>query len=227
MPSRDLVLAARRVTSVAKKPLIVDCDAGYGDADKAVALAADLVSAGVSAISIEDYQHPKVNSFVNRTNASPQLVPAAAFAAKIKRLKEQSGVPFLIARTEALITGESLPVAFFRAAQYVDAGADAILIHSRFRELRDFASISGGWKLPTPLVVVPTNADAVTVRELVDAHFSIVIRANELFRAMAFAGAEAARHLASDGLTALKDRLVSMPDVFRMTGLTHDGSETP
>ena len=74
----------------------------------------------------------------------------------------------LIARVESLIAGHGVEDACARADAYVDAGVDAILIHSRDKTLGEIEAFLGSWRgLGTvPLVCVPTLFPTFTDADL-------------------------------------------------------------
>ena len=74
----------------------------------------------------------------------------------------------LIARVEALIAGHGVDAACERADAYAEAGADAILIHSKDKTLGRSrrSSSSGRDRGTTPLVAVPTLFPDYTADEL-------------------------------------------------------------
>ena len=73
-----------------------------------------------------------------------------------------------------------------RAAAYIEAGADGIMIHSRAKDPDEVFEFCREYrKLPktVPLVVVPTTYSKVTEEELVRNGVNVVIYANHLIRA--------------------------------------------
>ncbi|HIG47186.1 MAG TPA: phosphoenolpyruvate mutase, partial [candidate division Zixibacteria bacterium] len=108
-----------------------------------------------------------------------------------------------------------------RADAYADAGADAILVHSKsstFDELHAFAST---WNMAKPLVIVPTIFPDVTETELEKAGFKLVIYANQLLRAIIKTSRESLEVLRKGQAAAhLADRIVSMKDVYQIVGVS-------
>jgi phosphoenolpyruvate phosphomutase len=91
----------------------------------------------------------------------------------------------LVARVEALIAGHGVEAACERADAYADAGADAILIHSKDKSLQEIEGFLANWSGlgKTPLVAVPTLFPDYTDQELYDKGFQLVILANHPMRA--------------------------------------------
>ena len=92
----------------------------------------------------------------------------------------------VIARIESLILEKGVEDALTRAEAYVEAGADAVMIHSRRKEpdeIFEFCS-SARTRIPNiPIVAVPTSYNSVTEDELAAAGVKVVIYANHLLRA--------------------------------------------
>ena len=110
------------------------------------------------------------------------------FSSKIRAIKSvQLNNEFMvIARVESLILGKSLNDALNRAKNYVKAGADGIMIHSKKKtpkEIFDFARKFRKEFKDIPLVCVPSSYNNVKESELEKKGFNIVIYANHLFRA--------------------------------------------
>ena len=73
-----------------------------------------------------------------------------------------------------------------RAFAFVNAGADAIMIHSRKKdpdEIFEFVEKFRSKDTVTPIVVVPTSFNSVTEEEFKERGVNIVIYANQLTRA--------------------------------------------
>ena len=88
----------------------------------------------------------------------------------------------IIARTEALIAGFGVDEALKRATAYENAGADAILIHSKSTSPQEIFKFCDLWNGKIPLVVVPTTYGSVTVDELISHEIKMVIYANQTLR---------------------------------------------
>ncbi|HSL34457.1 MAG TPA: isocitrate lyase/phosphoenolpyruvate mutase family protein, partial [Candidatus Limnocylindrales bacterium] len=72
-----------------------------------------------------------------------------------------------------------------RADAYVEAGADAILIHSRDKTLSEIDGFLASWKGlgSVPLVAVPTLFPTFSSTQLFERGFNLVILANQPMRA--------------------------------------------
>ena len=69
---------------------------------------------------------------------------------------------------------------------YIQAGADGIMIHSRKKdpaEIKEFMSKFRKKDQNTPVIVVPTSFNSVTIEEFIDMGVNVVIFANHMLRA--------------------------------------------
>ena len=92
----------------------------------------------------------------------------------------------IIARIESLILNQGLDDALKRAEAYIEAGADAIMIHSRDKdgvEISQFCERYNKFERRMPLVAVPTSYNQFTETELAAMGINVVIYANHLLRA--------------------------------------------
>ena len=91
----------------------------------------------------------------------------------------------ICARIESLILEQGVEDALKRAAAFVRAGADAVMIHSRRREPDEIFQFVEQFRKAdhsTPVVVVPTSFNTVTEEEFKRRGVNIVIYANQLTR---------------------------------------------
>ena len=173
------------IMEVTTKPIIFDGDTG-GLTEHFVYTVRSLERMGVSMVIIEDKTGLKKNSLfgteVKQTQAS---VPD--FCEKIKAGKKaQKTKEFMIcARIESLILERGMNDAIERAFAFSEAGADAIMIHSRKKdpaEIFEFVAKFREKNITTPIVVVPTSFNTVTVQEFKERGVNVVIYANQLTR---------------------------------------------
>lgn len=112
---------------------------------------------------IEDKHFPKDSSL--RANGRQQLVTVEEFQGKIAAAKALSRLMLIIAWTEALVAGLGQEEAQRRARAYVEAGADAILIHSKQSTPEEILSFCRAWPDgQVPLVLVPTSYPQLSLR---------------------------------------------------------------
>jgi phosphoenolpyruvate phosphomutase len=182
----EALAAAVRIDTATDLPVIADCDNGFGGLGNVVRTLVEYERAGISAISIEDNLFPKRNSLLG-ADTKRELLPMREQARRLAAAKRaQYGDDFvLIARVESLIAGHGVEDACARADAYVDAGVDAILIHSRDKTLAEIDGFLNSWKGlgKTTLVCVPTLFPTFTAEELHARGFNLVILANQPMRA--------------------------------------------
>ena len=201
--------ATRRIEGVTSLPVIVDCDNGYGGFGNVVRTVIEFDRAGVSAVCIEDNLFPKRNSLY-QGESRRELIDTKEQARRLRAAKAAQESPsfVLIARVEALIAGHGVEAAIERAVAYSEAGADAILIHSKDKSLGEIEGFLAAWRdtgISTPLVAVPTLFPDYTANELSDKGFSLVILANQPMRAAVQAMEETLQRLKEEGKPAAAD----------------------
>ena len=122
------------ITEVTTKPIIFDGDTG-GKTEHFVYTVRSLERLGVSMVIIEDKTGLKKNSLFG-TEVVQTQDSIESFSEKIRAGKKaQRTKEFMIcARIESLILEQGMEDALTRAFAFVEAGADAIMIHSRKKE---------------------------------------------------------------------------------------------
>lgn len=173
------------VMEVTTKPIIFDGDTG-GLIEHFVYAVRTLERMGVSAVIIEDKTGLKKNSLFGTEVVQTQDT-IEHFSEKIKAGKNAQLTDdfMIIARIESLILEKGMEDALKRANAFVEAGADAIMIHSRKKEpdeILEFCDIFRQTNNNTPIVVVPTSYNSVTEEELAVHGVNLVIYANQLTR---------------------------------------------
>jgi len=123
----------------------------------------------------------------------------------------------VIARVEALIAGLGQLEAQEPARAYVEAGADAVLIHSRQRDPGEVIAFTEAWDGRAPLVAVPTQYPSISLTELEDIGIRVVIYANQALRASVRAVDDVLRHIREAGSTsAIESAVATMQEVFEL-----------
>ena len=173
------------VMDVTTKPIILDGDTG-GLTEHFVYNVRTLERMGVSAVIIEDKTGLKKNSLFG-TEVKQTQESIENFCEKITASKKALRTDdfMIIARIESLILERGMEDALRRAAAYVAAGADGIMIHSRQKSPDEILAFCHKFRLTdskTPIVVVPTSFNSITEEELANAGVNIVIYANQLTR---------------------------------------------
>ena len=173
------------IMEVTTKPIIFDGDTG-GLAEHFVYTVRSLERMGVSMVIIEDKVGLKKNSlFGNEVQQTQDSIEN--FSAKIAAGKRaQKTKDFMIcARIESLILEKGMEDALERAFAFVQAGADAIMIHSRKKEpteIKEFIAKFRAKDTTTPIVLVPTSFNTVYEDEWKEMGANVIIYANQLTR---------------------------------------------
>lgn len=174
------------IFEVTTKPLIFDADTG-GKPEHFAFTVKSLERLGVSAVVIEDKIGLKKNSLLGNEVTQDQD-SIESFCMKIqtgKRAKITEDF-MIIARIESLILDKGLEDALKRTQAYIEAGADAIMIHSRRKdpaEILEYCNHYRQLEKQVPLVAVPSSYNQVYEQELIEAGVNVVIYANHLLRA--------------------------------------------
>lgn len=174
------------ITEVTTKPIIFDGDTG-GKTEHFVYTVRSLERLGVSMVIIEDKTGLKKNSLFG-TEVVQTQDSIENFSAKIRAGKKaQRTKEFMIcARIESLILEQGMEDALTRAFAFAEAGADAIMIHSRKKdpsEIQEFIEKFREKDKTTPIVLVPTSFNSVKEEEWKERGANIIIYANQLMRA--------------------------------------------
>jgi len=167
------------------KPIILDGDSG-GHVEHFTSMIKTLERLGVSAVIIEDKTGFKKNSLFG-TEVEQTQEEVSVFADKIRKGKEVQVTDdfMIIARIESLILGKGVYDALLRAKAYIQAGTDAIMIHSKNKdttELFEFLKEYNNFEKRVPIAVAPSAFSHITEKELQQAGVKIVIYANHLLR---------------------------------------------
>ncbi|SMY09149.1 isocitrate lyase/phosphoenolpyruvate mutase family protein [Flavimaricola marinus] len=225
-PDREIVDKADRLRTIGEisdgtvLPLIYDGDTG-GSPDRVYELTRALDSAGVAALCLEDKIGMKRNSLYGTGKPQTQA-SIAEFSARITAFcaARRSSDMMMIARIESLILGAGQADALARAEAYLDAGAEAILIHSiaeSATEVADFTAALRGNGVKVPVFVVPTTYSNTPIAEFEAAGINAVIYANQLLRATVGPMERVAKSILDAGCCnepELADGLVGIPQLL-------------
>ncbi len=221
----EVLAAAAAMVRRLSIPVIADCDTGFGNSNNVIHMVQSFETAGVAAVCIEDKCFPKVNSFVP---GRQELVPVAEFVGKIMAAKnaQRTSEFAVIARVEALVAGWGLDEALRRARAYVDAGADALVVHSKSTRPDEVLDFARSWCARVPLVLIPTTYFGIGVDELARAGANLVIYANHGMRAAIRAIESAyARILTSGSSAAIEGEIASVSQVLELGGMARMKAE--
>lgn len=201
-------------------PILLDGDTGYGNFNNMRRLVTKLEQRDIAAVCIEDKIFPKTNSFI-RGEQQP-LADIDEFCGKIKAGKDaQKDDDFcIVARTEAFIAGWGLEEALKRAEAYRQAGADAILCHSKIAEPTDVVAFMKEWGDRCPVVIVPTMYFKTPTDVFRDLGVSMVIWANHILRSSIAAMQKTTAHLLEhQTLRHIESELPPVKEIFRLQGM--------
>ena len=174
-----------QIFEVTTKPMIFDGDTG-GKIEIFNFTVKSLERTGISAVVIEDKVGLKKNSLLG--NEVPQSQDSIKnFQEKISSGKRSQITNdfMVIARVESLILEKGMNDAIKRAHAYAEAGADAIMIHSREKEpdeIFKFCKLFQESDKQTPIMVVPSSFNTVHIDEWKEKGVRIVCHANHMLR---------------------------------------------
>ncbi len=219
----DMTLRFRTIEDIAEvttKPIIFDGDTG-GKTEHFVYTVRSLERLGVSMVIIEDKTGLKKNSLFG-TEVQQTQDSIENFSEKIRAGKRaQRTKEFMIcARIESLILEQGMEDALTRAFVFTEAGADAIMIHSRKKdpsEIQEFIEKFREKDKTTPIVLVPTSFNSIKEEEWKERGANIIIYANQLMRAEVPAMQKAAETILENHRAEECDAIL-MPfrDIIRM-----------
>lgn len=216
----ELLNAATTIDRSTSLPVIVDCDSGFGERNVVARTAREYSMSGIAAISLEDKEFPKRNSFTS----GGRLADRRDVAARITVAKGAAAHPdfVVVARVESLVLRAGMADAIGRALCYRDAGADALLIHSKAagpEEILDFVQQFRERDPDLPIIVIPTTYVHVTTEALELAGVNVVIYANQALRAGLKAMDEVIRAIRALGCTGpVEDAMASLDELLALTG---------
>lgn len=198
-------------------PMLLDGDTGYGNFNNMRRLVKKLEQRGVAGVCIEDKIFPKTNSFL-RGEKQP-LADINEFAGKIKAgLDSRLDDDFcIVARVEALIAGWGLDEALTRAEAYRQAGATAILMHSKRSNADEIFHFMKEWGDRSPVIIVPTKYYSTPTEDFRTHKISTVIWANHLMRSAVKSMQNTAKIIFEEqSLVSIEDKVASVKEIFRL-----------
>ncbi|CAH2715964.1 Phosphonopyruvate hydrolase [Neobacillus rhizosphaerae] len=198
-------------------PILLDGDTGYGNFNNARRLVKKLEQLDIAGVCIEDKIFPKSNSFISGETQS--LASIEEFCGKIKAMKDtQMDDDFIVvARVEAFIAGWGLEEALKRADAYRQAGADAILIHSKKSHFNEIEEFMKAWNDRHPVVIAPTKYYSTPTEKFKNLGVNAVIWANHNLRASLTAMQKISKQILNDeSLIQVEDSIASVEEIFRI-----------
>lgn len=214
------VSTLNEVLEITTKPIIYDADTG-GKTEHFVFMVRTLERLGVSAMIIEDKTGLKKNSLFG-TDVSQTQDSIENFSAKIRAGKSVQATDdfMIIARIESLVLGRGVDHAIERAAAFIEAGADGIMIHSRNTapdEIFEFCQQYNDLPQRRTLVAVPSSYNGVYEQQLIDNGVNIVIYANQLLRSAYPAMVSTAKSILAHGRSAeADDQMMPIAEILEL-----------
>ena len=210
----ELVDAVERIADASNLPVLVDGDSGFGNFNNARLVSHKLWRRGAAGVCLEDKGFPKMNSFVGDRHP---LAEIKEFCGRLSAVKDK--IPdrefVLVARLEALIAGHDLDEALVRADAYAEAGADAILIHSRKADADEILEFAQQWRNRKPVLIVPTKYYRTPTAQFRDAGISTIIWANHNMRASVSAMRDVCSQiLEEESLVNIESEVAGLGEVF-------------
>jgi phosphoenolpyruvate phosphomutase len=215
--TQDYVNVIQQIVDRVDVPVLVDGNAGGGNAINTIRLVREFEKAGARGMCIEDNPFPKRCSFYD--GMQDELEPTTTFQGKIMASIEKRTIDdfAIIARLEALNKGLGLDTALERGKAYVAAGAEGVLIHHKGSDPAPVFEFAERWyaEEDVPLVCVPTTYNSVRFEDLESAGFKLVIFANYGIRSIVRSLRDTFGTIMADRrLADANDQVVSMEEVF-------------
>jgi methylisocitrate lyase len=140
----DVLIDARRITSVTDTPLLVDIDTGWGGAFNIGRTVQEMIRAGVAAVHIEDQVAQKRCG--HRPNK--EIVTKQEMVDRVKAAVDAKTDPdfVIMARTDSL-QAEGLQGVIDRVCAFAEAGADAIFAEA-MTDITMYKKVCDAVKIP-------------------------------------------------------------------------------
>lgn len=213
---------ARAINDAVSIPVVADIDTGYGNAINVMYTVEKYEAAEMAAIVIEDKKFPKDTSLL--AGGRQELLSIEEFEGKIEAAAAARRDPdfMIIARVEALIAGHGQAEAKRRGERYAEAGADAILIHSKSKTTDEIVEFINAWERETPIVIVPTAYPQLTEEDIIALNkIKMVIYGNHGIRAAVTAMEQVFAQIRNDGGIQNVDKsIVPVTRIFELQGVS-------
>lgn len=210
--------ACRAMAEATAIPIVADIDTGYGNAINVMHVIERYEAAGTAAVVMEDKMFPKDTSLL--AGGRQELVRVEEFQGKIEAARAARRDPdfMIVARVEALIAGLGQEEARMRGEKYAEAGADAILIHSKSKKPDEIVTFIREWRLDVPLVLVPTSYPELTEADIERlGKVKLVIYANQGLRAAVTAMEKVYAQIRADrGIQHVDKTIVPVEHIFEL-----------
>lgn len=198
-------------------PILLDCDTGYGNFNNVRRLVKKLEQRNIAGLCIEDKLFPKRNSFINIHEQV--LEKTSVFCNKIKAACDTmvDDKFCIVARCEALIYGQSIEHTLERAKAYQQAGATAIVVHSKLNHAKQIEDFMRKWDDSCPIIIIPTTYYNTHTSLFKDMGVSTIIWANHLLRTSIQAMQKTANEIYNDqSVINVENQISSLQEIFRL-----------
>jgi phosphoenolpyruvate phosphomutase len=211
----ELLSAAKAMADAVDLPVVSDCGTGFGGPPVVREMVGAYAAAGMAGICLEDGAAPRRNSLLPGAHG---LADVRDFAAKIEAAVTAGQGLVVLARVQALVAATGPRDALARARAYADAGADAIVIHSRSPEPTEVLDFVAAWDRSTPVVLIPTTYHKLTVAQMRSSgKVRMAIYANHGLRAAIFAMKQAFRQIIEEETThGVETWIASLEEAFEL-----------
>jgi len=158
MPAGELLAACARICRVARVPVTVDIERGFGDSTQAVCdVVRALIDMGAAGVNIEDGTLP----------GTRELAPPEILCERIDALRRLDARFFINARSDTYFVANDDPAARYadtlrRARLYASAGADGIFVPG-MASLEEIAGLAEAVPLPVNVYAGHSKAPPVEV----------------------------------------------------------------
>ena len=190
------------IFEVTTKPMIFDANNG-GDLVNFIFLIKSLERLGVSSIMINDGIKFNKN-FIDKNDYSEKQETIENFTEKIlatKKVKLNEGF-MVLAGVTSLALKKGMKDALERTVNYIESGADAIIIHSKSDtpdEIIKYCLKYKNLKKDIPLIVIPTTFNSFLEEEMEKIGVKMVIYESHLLRIANIAMQNAAKSILRNG----------------------------
>jgi len=217
MTLTEYVHIVRNVVEAVDLPLFVDGDTGHGNVTNVQRTVRLFESAGVAGLFIEDQVFPKRCGHME----GKQIISTDEMVAKIKAAVDArvDNDLVIMARTDAVAVS-GLDEAIDRSNRYAEAGADLIFVEAPTSK-EDMRRCNREIKAPTNAIQIEGGkTPLLTVKELEDLGFNVVVYPNITVYATAWALRELWKGLKNNGTTKhWLDKIISFDDFNTLVGL--------
>lgn len=198
-------------------PIIADADTGFGNEFNVIRTVNLYKQAGVAAIQLEDQEFPKRCGHLE----GKSVIATKKMVSKIKAAKNAVGKDdlLIIARTDVRSL-QGIEKALERGKAYEDAGADILFIEAP-QSLDEMKIIAESFEIPVMANMVEGGkTPLLTITELEDIGYNLVIFPNSMTRAMVKSGIEVLTEIRDKGGTGFYlEKMMDFTSLNQLLGI--------